>query len=97
MKWLNTFNTYCNIEPKDIILQPEDNMLKHHLTENLSSFLIWNLSKISHKLIQLSSPLTIPEDLLEHESLITSKLITGGIEDRLIHCFDQKVKDNIHG
>ena len=85
---LNSFSHYCETESKKLELEKEDNILKFNLSEDLMKFLIWSLSKIAHSFIKIK-PSEKKEDDSTNESLLKSKLLSGGIENRFLSTFSK--------
>lgn len=65
--------------------QDADWTLTWKLRENLLRFIAWTLSKVAHSFVKIDTFETEEKNKADKQSLMKSKLLSGGIEDRFIY------------
>lgn len=69
--------------------------LRSDLSEELMSTIIWALSKISHSFIKIKEPENKSSDAESAQSLLKTKLFSGGIENRFLNTFSKEAQQHI--
>lgn len=89
---LEAYTRFAEINHSSIEFDDTKNLTKAHLSEDLIKFLTWSLSKICHSLMK-----QYPESKNENlDRLMTSKLFSGGIENKYIKTFSEKAQKEIN-
>lgn len=69
--------------------------LRSDLSDELMRMMIWSLAKISHSFIKIEEPEIKQKDVGSAQSLLKTKLFSGGIENRFLNTFSEESQEHI--